>query len=426
MFEGHIEEGPEMACASLLEGLPLVYSSLEEHQGEDEFCKATKEGVLKNEKGYEKYQLHKGLLCYCPKGAQRRRWVVPSVLRAMLLKYFHDSVLSGHLGAFKTLRRVMANFWWPRMRTEVFQYVRKCDACQRAKPAQHTAVGLHSSSPVSSPLERIFVDFVGPLPRTRRGNSAILVVLDGFSKFVWFYAVRKMSSAVVTECLERYYVPAFGTPAQIVSDNATVFRSKVFKDMCFRWGTEHFTTTPYYPQASLAERVNRNLKAALKIYHSASQDKWDVDLPWIATALNTAVHESTQFTPDMLFLGREIKGPLETKWDLSPIHEDHGNSVNVSFWRQAFKNLKHARDRVAERYNQRRKEHTFKVGDYIMFRRHLVSSKAQNVSAKLMLRWSDPVVIAEILRTNVVLFANPDTGVILRRAHVSQLKAYVN
>jgi hypothetical protein len=147
MFEGHIEDGPEIACASLLEGLPLVYSSLEEHQGEDQFCRNLKESVLKREKGSERFQIHKGLLCYCPKGTRRRRWVVPSLLRAMLLKYFHDSVVSGHLGVFKTLRIVTANCWWPRMRIEVYQYVRKCDACQRAKSAQNTAVGLHSSSP---------------------------------------------------------------------------------------------------------------------------------------------------------------------------------------------------------------------------------------------------------------------------------------
>jgi len=31
-------------------------------------------------------------------------------------------------------------------------------------------------------------------------------------------------------------------------------------------GVEHLTTTLYYPLPSLAERVNRNLKAALKIF----------------------------------------------------------------------------------------------------------------------------------------------------------------
>jgi hypothetical protein len=56
---------------------------------------------------------------------------------------------------------------------------------------------------------------------------------------------------------------------------------------------------------------------------------------------------------------------------------------------------------------------------------NLTSSKAQNISAKLLLKWSKPVVIARIVRPNVILWANPDTGVIIIRAHVSQLKPFV-
>ena len=62
----------------------------------------------------------------------------------------------------------------------------------------------------------------------------------------------------------------------------------------------------------------------------------------------------------------------------------------------------------------------------VVYRKNLVSSKAQGISAKLLLRWSKPMVVAKILRPNVVLLANPETGVLVRRAHVSQLKAYVS
>jgi transposase InsO family protein len=342
----------------------------------------------------------------------------------MLLAYFHDAMISGHLGAHKTFCRVSANFWWPNMRADVFGYVHNSAGCQQAKHAQNTAVGLHSASPASKPLERVFIDFVGPLPRTRRGNVAILVVIDGFSKFVNLFPVLRMTAASAVSCLLESYFPAFGTPEQIVSDNAKAFRCKDFKDLCFQWGVQHVTTTPYYPQGSLAERNNRNLKSALKIYHSRSHNRWDEGLPWLATAFNTALHESTQFTPDMLFLGREIKGPLETKWDLSSVGMNPDQKVRDVFWRQALDRLKQARDRVAERYNRQRREHKFKVGDRVMFRRNLVSSKPLNVTAKLMLRWFDPVVIAKFVRPNVVLLGNPDTGVIVRRAHVSQLKLH--
>jgi hypothetical protein len=61
-----------------------------------------------------------------------------------------------------------------------------------------------------------------------------------------------------------------------------------------------------------------------------------------------------------------------------------------------------------------------------MFKRNLVISKAQNVTSKLLMRWSEPVVIVKFSGVNNVLLANPDTGVVIRRAHVSQLKPYVN
>ena len=174
------------------------------------------------------------------------------------------------------------------MRQEVFDYVLKCDLCQRAKPAQNTRVGLHSAEPSRYSMEKLFIDFVGPLVRSKRGNIAILVVVDGFSKFVTFFPVRKITSHVVLDSLERSFFPMYGTPKYLVSDNARVFCCRKFRDLCFRWGIEHLTTSPYYPQASLAERVNRNLKAALKIFHHSSQKGWDVDLPCLSTAFNTA------------------------------------------------------------------------------------------------------------------------------------------
>jgi hypothetical protein len=178
-------------------------------------------------------------------------------------------------------------------------------------------VGLHDSSPAEAPLERIFIDFMGPLVRTKKGNQAILVVMDSFTKFVAFYPVRSITSAVVCNVLEHNYFMTYGVPKSLVSDNAKVFKSKVFSDFCFQWGIKRINISPYYPQASLAERVMRNLKAALKIFHNQSQKMWDTKLHFLAFAFNSACHESTKMCPSKLFLGRELNTPLENVWDLT-------------------------------------------------------------------------------------------------------------
>jgi hypothetical protein len=95
----------------------------------------------------------------------------------------------------------------------VLNYVRRCAECQRAKPAQNTQVGLHSSQIVTRPMERIYIDFVGPMVRSRRGNVAALVILDGFSKFVALYPVRKITAAAVVSRLVGRYFSAFGVPS---------------------------------------------------------------------------------------------------------------------------------------------------------------------------------------------------------------------
>jgi hypothetical protein len=110
---------------------------------------------------------------------------------------------------------------------------------------------------------------------------------------------------------------------------------------------------------------------------------------------------------------------------LSPENIDGDEEANQSFWIQAYRNLKLGSRKVALKYDSNRKPHQYHVGDTAMYRLNFVGSKTRNISAKLLFRWSKPVIVTRIVRPNVVLLAYPETGVIVRRAHVSQLKPYV-
>ena len=79
---------------------------------------------------------------------------------------------------------------------------------------------------------------------------------------------------------------------------------------------------------------------------------------------------------------------------------------------------------MARRYNAVRRATPFKVGDVVVHRVKVLSSKGKCVSAKLELRWSEPMVIAKFLKPNVVQLANAETGVVVRKAHECQLKKY--
>jgi len=90
-----------------------------------------------------------------------------------------------------------------------------------------------------------------------------------------------------------------------------------------------------------------------------------------------------------------------------------------NFWAEAIRNLRKARDQVACRYNAVRKTTPFKVGDVVVYRVKVLSSKGKGVPAKLELKWSKPIVIAKFFKPNVVLLATADTGVGVKKAQAS-------
>jgi hypothetical protein len=136
------------------------------------------------------------------------------------------------------------------------------------------------------------------------------------------------------------------------------------------------------------------------------------------------VHESTGTSPTSLFLGREINHSLGLKWKFADLALEGDPPGDADFWVEALNRLKKARDRVGARYNALRKEADFRVGDLVLVKLHPQSSKALQRSAKIENKWSDPMCIAKFLNEVTVQLANPDTGVIVRKAHVSQLKRY--
>jgi hypothetical protein len=91
-----------------------VYATLEESQKGDLWCQGLVQGLERGDPAVSKFKIHNKLLLYKPKGAKMRRYLVPELLRSMLMAYFRDSSLSGHLETFKTWRNVGRQVYWPK------------------------------------------------------------------------------------------------------------------------------------------------------------------------------------------------------------------------------------------------------------------------------------------------------------------------
>lgn len=371
------------------------------------------------------FEMMEGVLVYKLPNKPKPRVVVPNNLFDLLFRYYHEAPTSAHLGIKKTLARVSAYFWAEDLHKVIADRVRSCERCQRCKQAPNTNVGTLSSELVTKPWEKIFIDHIGPLPRSTKGNKYILTVVDAFSKFVFLLPARNTKAHTTTNLLSTHVFSIFGPPKFLVSDNVSHFRSRNVQDFCMDLGIKHIFTSPYYPKPSHAERVNKNVKVAIRTFHSEFQTLWDQNLHWFQMSFNSALHESTQSSPARLFLGRHISQPLELQWNLDQLVDSQAPAQAIEQeWARAVSNLKKARDIRQRRYDQGRSPNPFKPGDWVMYRENPISKAADNINQKLLPVWSKPCVIEAFTSPVTVRLVNPVNGKFIRKAHISQLKRF--
>lgn len=156
------------------------------------------------------------------------------------------------------------------------------------------------------PWEVISLDLIGPLPRSTKGYSYILAIVDLFSKFSVCVPLRKATAVPIVQYLENDVFRVWRVPKKIVSDNGEQFRSCEYKRLLSQYQIKPCYTTYYHPQANPTERVNRVIKTMLIAYVSDNHCEWDKFLSKVACALRSARHETTGLGPYYVNFGREM------------------------------------------------------------------------------------------------------------------------
>ena len=87
------------------------------------------------------------------------------------------------------------------MDADIRARVKACQICALSKPAQNTKFGYLASGIASYPMYKLFIDFIGKLPRSKAGNCYALVVVDAFSKFSWIFPLREATAALAVSSL---------------------------------------------------------------------------------------------------------------------------------------------------------------------------------------------------------------------------------
>src|SRR6185437_5426663 len=290
-------------------------------------------------------------------------------IRVSIIKEHHDTPTNGHLGEYKTLERISRYYYWPSMRKSIQQYIQQCQSCQANKASHQLPIGLLQSLDIPGKRwETVSMDLITKLPETTKGNDAIIVFVDKFSKMVHYAATTTTCTAVeVARIFFDTVVKVHGVPKHIISDRDPRFTSRFWKQLWNLLGTELKMSTSHHPQTDgQTERSNRTLEDILRHYVSKQQNDWDDHLTAAEIAVNSSVHASTGLTPFYINYGDHPSFPTHMPFDSitnSTVHELMQRlQQNMDVARSR---MEHAQHNQAHYANQRSRDSSFEEGEMV-------------------------------------------------------------
>ncbi|KAJ8348754.1 hypothetical protein SKAU_G00273430 [Synaphobranchus kaupii] len=199
--------------------------------------------------------------------------VIPSALRARVLSMAHE----GHLGIVKLKQRCRdLPLPWP-----------------------------------PCPWEHVQLDICGEI----HGRSVphhqrfLVVVYDLHSKWPEVVPVGTVTSHTIIRILDGLFA-RWGVPKAVTTDNGPQLTSAEFSDFLGSQGVKHIRTAFYNPQANGGvERFNATLKNGIRA-HLAQGCTFEVALNQTVLHYRASPHSTTQVSPAVLMLGRELELPL--------------------------------------------------------------------------------------------------------------------
>lgn len=360
-----------------------------------------------------------------------QQMIVPDSLKMQVMKLMHDNIMSGHMGVKKTKEKTAKRFYWFKMKEDIKLYVRKCDICAADKLPPKTPKAPMGHLKSGAPWDMVAIDYVGPFPKTPRGNQYVLVITDVFTKYVEVIPVPNQKAEDCATRIVNEVVPRWGVPLKIHSDQGRTFESTIFQEMCKMLEIAKTRTSPRNPQGNgQTERFNRTLLKMIKAYLAEEQEEWDAHLGCLAGAYRATPHETTHITPNLMTIGREVKIPADLVYEYNDgdgSDRTEGPQIVEALKQKmrlahqiARKNIKQKAARSKEIYDINIVKYNYAPGNLVWCLHEL---RKVGICPKLEKKFNGPfVVIKKMSETNFVIQINKSGTE--RLVHHNKLKPY--
>ncbi|PIK59953.1 hypothetical protein BSL78_03108 [Apostichopus japonicus] len=280
---------------------------------------------------------------------------------------------------------------------------------------------------VGQPFDKVIIDCVGPLPKTKSGFMYLLTIMDVATRYPEAIPLRNISAKSVSDALLKFFTRV-GLPREVQHDRGSNFMSGLFSEVLQTLGIRQTASSAYHPESQGAlERYHQTLKNMLKTFCHESQMDWDKGIDFVVFATRETPNESTGFSPFELIYGHEVRGPLKLmkeKWLTDSPAEvnvlDYVSDLNERLHKAsklAKDNLLKSQDRMKKRFDQKSKERSFQTGEKVLV---LLPVHGEPLRA----RFSGPYRVAKKISDVNYIIDTPGRRKSNRLCHINMLKSY--
>ena len=241
--------------------------------------------------------------------------VIPYSMRKQMMTMVHES----HIGIDGCLRRARECMYWPRMSTELKEFISKCDVCLSYRSEQ-TKEPLEQHCFAARPWSKIGVDLC------ELDGRNLLVAVDYYSNFVEVERLTTTTSSSVIKPMKEMFA-RYGVPDTVISDNGPQFDSAEFSRFAKQWNFEHTPSSPRYPQSNgKVENAVKTVKRLFKKCKDSGTSEFQALLDWRNTP-----SEGMSTSPAQRFFGRRCRTLLPmTGGLLKPSYSTSQDSQDIN------------------------------------------------------------------------------------------------
>ncbi|KAL2102074.1 hypothetical protein ACEWY4_003835 [Coilia grayii] len=230
--------------------------------------------------------------------------VAPEVLLNHLATQIHSL---GHVGVEKMKYRFSQVWWNSKFTATAKDVVKRCATCLRNNDSNKVKLPMLKTPAPPGPFRHLQVDYI-TLPPCK-GYKDVLVIVDKFSRWIEAAPTKRGTAQHTAKVLVKDFIPRYGLPDQICSDQGSHFTGAVCAEVCRMLEVQWKLHCPYHPQSSgQVERANRTLKERLAKKHQEGV-AWPDALPMILCSMRATSNKETGLSPYEVITGRPMSLP---------------------------------------------------------------------------------------------------------------------